>query len=134
MENTLDKLDNKTPFFSLDGQSFEAKCVKVTDGDTVKLVFKFNEKYCKWNCRIKDINCPEIRTKNLKEKEIGLKAKNFIIKLILNKTVNVKCHKFGSFGRLLVDIFTLDNKNIAKILLDEGLAINYEDRKNHIWG
>ena len=61
------------PYFSncVNNQSIEAKVISVYDGDTIKALFPLNGVMYKWNCRLVGIDTPEIRTRNLKEKEFG---------------------------------------------------------------
>lgn len=102
-----DNIDD-APLFSLDGLVTDAKCVDVYDGDTVKVVFKFADKMYKWRVRLLRIDTPELRGD---EKEEGLKCRDFLRGLVLDKIVTVKCSKFDSFGRILGEI-EKDGENI----------------------
>ena len=72
----LQKKDNNTPLFSLNGKTFTAKVVDVYDGDTITVVFKVFNQYYKWNCRIMHVDTPEIKTKDKIEKERGIFVRN----------------------------------------------------------
>jgi hypothetical protein len=68
----------------------KAKIVKVYDGDTVWIAVKFyNGKIYKFLARIYGIDCPELRSNNLMEKEEAKKAKEFTTNFCLNKIVNI---------------------------------------------
>ena len=76
-------------------------------------------------------NKNETRTKNLQEKEKGIEAKERMIQLLedSNYVVNIKSHGVDKFGRCLAEIVSKtshgESKNINRILLDEGLAVDY---------
>lgn len=120
------------PKFLLDGLSFTARITSVYDGDTIKAIFKFRGVYNTWSCRIIGIDTPELRTKNPEEKEIGYKARDFLRGLVLNKIVQLKCHKFDKYGRLLVDVVT-DNGSVKDILIQNKFALPYDGGKKQIF-
>tara|TARA_B100000282_G_C31592521_1_gene426313 strand:+ start:325 stop:801 length:477 start_codon:yes stop_codon:yes gene_type:complete len=116
-----DKINDNIEEISFKGQEKIGKVVSVYDGDSIKIVFPLindmsNTLY-KWNCRLINIDTPEIRTRNLKEKEFGLKIRDILRDKILNKIVTIKCHDFDKFGRLLVEVFIkeIDMSTINKI-------------------
>ena len=45
------------------------------------------------------------------------------------KLMKIKCKNFDKYGRLLVSIYSLDNKYINQILIEEGFAIEYSGGK-----
>jgi micrococcal nuclease len=100
------------------------KVVEVYDGDTVTLCFKFRGKYFKKRCRLYGINAPEIRSKNIQEKEKGRNSKNYVYSILQDKIVIFKCKGYDKYGRLLGDIF-LDGKNINDDILEKGFAVKY---------
>lgn len=118
------EVPSQAPVFSLDGETFVAKVVDVYDGDTFKCIFKFRGTYDKWTCRIIGINAPEIRTKNLQEKEKGYIARDKLREFILDKDVTLKCSKFGKYGRLLVKV-EHDDIDIGDKLIELGLVVPY---------
>ena len=103
------KATKKTQIFSFEGRKCMGKVVDVYDGDTVKIVFPLSElepeRLYRWNCRLINIDTPEIRTKNLKEKVFGKEVRDHLRKKILDKLVYVSCMDFDKYGRLLVEIF-----------------------------
>lgn len=130
--NELEKLElasNDTPFFSLTGLETKAKCVKCYDGDTVHLVFLYNQKLCKWSCRLSGINTPEIRTKNIEEKKSGLQAKQFLEDQILDKIIDISIDDLDKYGRLLVTIKNNKGCNINELMVMNGYAIEYHGGK-----
>lgn len=120
----------KAQKFLLDGLSFTARITSVYDGDTIKAIFKFRGVYDTWSCRIIGIDTPELRTKNPEEKELGYKARDFLRELVLNKIVQLKCHKFDKYGRLLVDVaFGDEGADVKDILFRNNFALPYDGGK-----
>ena len=93
-----------TKFFSLEGQIFEAKIVYIYDGDTMHVVFSLFNKTYKWNCRVMGVDTPEVRTRNLKEKEMGIRVRDILREKLQDKIVKIKCFDFDKYGRLLIDL------------------------------
>ena len=85
---------------------------KVIDGDTIELMVDlgFNI-HTKIRVRLYGINTPESRTKDLAEKELGLKAKKFTEEWFTNHKwvfVNTIPDKNDKYGRILARIFSSD--------------------------
>ena len=149
------KADDKIKKFNFIGQQKKGKVVSVYDGDTIKIVFPIynnSTKLYKWTCRLSYIDTPEIRTKNLKEKELGIKARDVLRDKILNKMVIIKCGDFDKYGRLLVEVFIQDKEDsifnifkkcfnyktndlysINNWLLENNYAKNYNGGKKESW-
>lgn len=129
----LSKIDcSNVQKFSLNEKEYEAKIVSVYDGDTVNAVFYYNDNLYKWSCRLDGIDTPELKTGNEKEKEMGLKVRDELRKMILDKIVKIKCKEFDKYGRLLVDIFYNDIK-INDWLLENKYAVKYTGGKKNEW-
>jgi micrococcal nuclease len=102
---------------------------KVVDGDTLDadIDLGFNT-LVRRRLRVNGIDTPESRTKDLKEKEMGLKAKKLVADAVKNaETVIVKSYGEDKYGRVLVDLFC-DGENIAEKLITEGLAWKYDGK------
>lgn len=129
----LDSIEHKNiSKFSLNGLSYIAKVVKVYDGDTITVVFKFNDAFFKWNCRLIGIDTPELKTTNKSEKEIGIKARDYLKSLIMDKIVKIKCGEFDKYGRLLVEVF-INDTNINENMIQGGYAKKYLGGTKEIW-
>ena len=117
-------VDNKLPFFNMNGEHLLGKCVDVYDGDTVKIVMpiilngKITNELFRWNCRINRVDTPEIRTKNKKEKEYAKQVRDLLRQKILDKLVYVKCLDFDKYGRLLAEIYVDEDYNYENITCD----------------
>ncbi len=115
---------------------YKAKITRVVDGDTLKALvdvgFKIHHDV---TLRLFGIDCPETRTRNLEEKEKGFEAKDRVIELleISNYEVNIKSHGVDKYGRCLAEVVSItphgESKNINRLLLDEGFAVDYNGGK-----
>jgi len=132
-----EKYDNKTPIFTLEGSFVQGKIVDVYDGDTVKIVLNLsiNSNYFRWNCRLSGINTPEIRTKNVKEKEFGLLVRDKLKERIENKILLIKCGEFDKYGRLLVEIYENNGQlfSINNWLIENNYAKPYDGGTKEEW-
>ena len=107
--------------------TYKAQLIKVIDGDTLDVLIDlgFNISVKK-RIRLFGIDTPEIRTKDLIEKEKGLIVKNRLIE-ILSKSNNeffITSHGLGKYGRCLGELF-IEEKSVNKQLISEGLAKVY---------
>jgi endonuclease YncB( thermonuclease family) len=113
----------------------KAKIIKVYDGDTVWIAIKFyNGKIYKFLARIYGIDCSELRSHDLKEKEDAIKAKEFTTNFCLNKIVDINIfnNKLDDknkiikekYGRLLISI-EYEGLNLANELIKNGFAKKY---------
>ena len=88
--------------------NYKAFVKRVIDGDTYECVIdlgcyvSITEKV-----RLFKYDTPEIRTRNLAEKEHGLTATKYVVDLIEGKTVELKTQldKRGKYGRFLAEVF-----------------------------
>ena len=133
-------VDNKIPEFSFEGRKCQGKVVSVYDGDSVKIVFPLTDKepneLYKWNCRLINVDTPEIRTKNLREKEFGIQVRDFLREKILNRVITVRCEKFDKYGRLLVELLIEGDKGEVSIndwLIENGYAKQYNGGTREKW-
>ena len=132
---------NNIPYFSFCGNEYECKCVDVYDGDTITVAFKpfSGVDFYKFRIRLFGIDTPEIRTRNLKEKEIGIQVRDFLREIILNKIIIIKCREFDKYGRLLSYIYLNDCDNmipdnsINHLLVKKNYAKIYDGGKKKEW-
>lgn len=109
-----------------------AYVIKVYDGDTITVVVNipwYSRKAYKFNVRLYGIDCPEMRTKDTDEKEIAIKAKQFVETLCNHKTVELQNIQLGKYAKRIVADVIIDEKNISHMLLDNNLAVNYYGKK-----
>ena len=103
------------------------KYVKNYDGDTItvnipKIHPLFGENA---HIRVLGIDTPELRTKDLCEKKVGYKAKEFVEKAVskANK-IDLENVSRGKYFRIVADV-KLDGKSLTQMLLKKGLGVEY---------
>lgn len=106
---------------------YTAKITKVVDGDTLDLEVDLGfHVWIKQRVRLLGIDTPETHTLNLKEKELGLKAKSLVEAVAhAAKIIKINTTKSDKYGRMLV-VLTIDGVNINQKLITEGLAWTYD--------
>ena len=107
---------------------YNAICTRVVDGDTVdaRVDLGFNV-WIECRVRLQGIDAPETRTKNLEEKQAGLKTKAFL-QAVMDECGHkfvLKSHGVGKYGRCIGTIY-VHGENINERLLTEGYAERYE--------
>ena len=95
-DTQLKQQTKDTPKFSFTGQTVTAKVVYVVDGDTVDVVFNFQDKFQKFRLRLNGINTPE--TKGI-ERPPGLYVKQYVNNDLLDKIVTLKLYHFDNLSR-----------------------------------
>ena len=106
--------------------TYEAKVLKVVDGDTIDALIDLGfDMHKSIRVRLVGINTPECRTRDLKEKALGLAAKDRV-KAILkeNPKFTLESTKLGKFGRVLGNIYItiLDGtESLTQICLNDQL-------------
>tara|TARA_R100000900_G_scaffold62970_1_gene50583 strand:+ start:141 stop:497 length:357 start_codon:yes stop_codon:yes gene_type:complete len=114
---------------------YNAELRRVVDGDTVDVTIDcgFNM-HIKERVRLKGIDTPECRTRDLEEKAKGLAAKARLIDILASwggkMIIRTSIDKKGKFGRLLGELISPnDESNANKMLLEEGHAVEYNGGK-----
>lgn len=104
--------------------TYEAKVIKVIDGDTVDLDIDlgFHIRITK-RIRLSFINAPEMNT------DLGKRSKDFLLKSIpqeSNVIIKTQLDKTDKYGRVLGEIFAPDQiSSINKLMIDGGFAEYY---------
>ena len=121
---------------------YNAQVDKVVDGDTIDCTIDLGFKtWKKVRVRMKGMNAPESRTRNLEEKERGLAAKARLQEILEyndNHCV-LKVSGLGKFGRALATVHvrslspiateSLTLINVNQQLIEEGHAVEYHGGK-----
>ena len=113
--------------------------VRVVDGDTIRCVIDLGFSILhKATIRLAGINCPETRTRNLAEKELGKKATARLKELVTGQDIELHCEKEkGKFGRVLGTLWVKDTELIMRNLniqmISEGHAREYTGGKRLPW-
>jgi len=109
---------------------YKAKLDRIIDGDTIDCFIDlgFNIKL-KERVRLKGIDTPEVRTKDLEEKKRGFAAKERVIELFQSVDefiIKTELDNKGKYGRILGTIMLPDRKiSLNEMLLKEGHAEVY---------
>lgn len=122
---------------------YGAKVLKVIDGDTVDLSIDLGFKiHHEIRVRLFGVNTPESRTKDLQEKALGLKAKQFTQDWLTNHQwvfVNTIPDKDDKYGRILAKIYSSENINDPKTaclntdIIQSGYAREYYGVGDKTW-
>jgi len=116
---------------------YRAVIDRVIDGDTVVIAhveLGFSVRLTDEKLRFHGINTPESRTRNLREKEAGLKAKARVMELLpAGEKFTFQSLGYGKYGRILGIPFTSDGENICELLIKEGHARVYSGGKRESW-
>ena len=94
---------------------FIGKVVKVTDGDTIRVMTDFRN--FDFPIRLRGINAPEM-------KEGGAQSKNWLESQILNEEVYIgidRTNRVGKFGRLIGDVI-LGGQSMSELSLMLGYS------------
>jgi len=121
---------------SPDAFVYNAKLERIVDGDTFDccLDLGFDVKLHKQRVRLAGIDTPESRTRDKAEKKLGLAAKERL-KELCNGKIKVKSLGKGKYGRILGIPYTEEGKDICKMLIKEGHAVEYHGgKKTKVWG
>ena len=109
--------------------SYRVKSIKkIIDGDTFDCILDLGfDVLLEARVRMKGIDTPESRTRDLEEKKFGLLAKEYLIMKLeaedLIVTTEVDNEK-GKFGRILGWVWA-DGVNINQQMIDENMAVAY---------
>ena len=116
--------------------NYKAKVLYVVDGDTIDVVVDlgFNVD-TRQRIRLFGVDTPETRTRNAKEKQAGLEAKQYVIDAIADKDIQITTEEKGKFGRYLAIIYYGANfkQNLNRELVNQGLAKEYFGEKKKAW-
>ncbi|TNH35608.1 thermonuclease family protein [Campylobacter helveticus] len=100
--------------FTKSSESFEARVIKVIDGDTLDILSARGKE----RVRIYGIDAPELK------QEFGHKVKTYLQGLILNQKLTINYKNKDKYGRIVACV-ELGEKDIGKHLVSEGYAWAY---------
>ncbi len=107
-----------------------ADVIDVYDGDTFTLLIEFVpfDIMVRAKIRLDGVNCPEIRTKDEKEKALGYKAKAHTEEFFKQDGLTVDIKGKEKFGRYLSQVYN-DKTSLTQSLIDSGLGKEYHGEK-----
>lgn len=122
---------------------YSGTLVKVVDGDTVDLMVDLGFKiHHKIRVRLYGVNTPESRTKDLAEKAMGLKAKEFTQNWLdrhKSFTIHTIAGKNDKYGRILAMIYSSEevkSESVACLnedIVESGYARAYFGAGDKTW-
>ena len=108
---------------------YKAKIDRVVDGDTVDVLIDLGfDMHSRQRVRLWGINTPECRTRDKREKALGLAAKARLIEIVgfadNDCVIATRLDRKGKFGRVL-GILYVDDLDINEQLIEEGHAVEF---------
>ena len=113
---------------------YRVKLVRVIDGDTIdaEIDLGFNV-IMRQRIKLYGISTPDIRTKDLEEKDRGVAAKQRLTELLPKEfIVETILNKRGKVGRIMGILYVEEydvRTNINNVLVDEGHAVTYNNKE-----
>jgi endonuclease YncB( thermonuclease family) len=102
------------------------KIVKIYDGDTITIGTKIKGIYYKFSVRLPRVDTPELKSKDIIEKQAGELVRDKVYENFMNKIVELKNIDYDKFGRILAEVIILDkNINLSDWILKNNYGTNY---------
>lgn len=112
---------------------YRARVLDVYDGDTLTVVVDLGfDVSVTRKIRLLGINTPEIRTRDKREKRLGLEARDFLREQVLGRDVVVQTSKPDKYGRSLCMMFR-DVICINDLMVEMNYARRYWGGKREPW-
>lgn len=121
-------------FFNVEPKLYWAKPVYTYDGDTLHIVFMFNNKMTKWRVRLYGIDTCEMKVKkswSKKRRRIAkaraIEIRDYVRNLVEDKIIKIQVINFEKYGRLLCNVYYGDNYdiNLTQHLITNGMGLSY---------
>jgi endonuclease YncB( thermonuclease family) len=132
---TVDEINNltlkNTKEFSFDGIITYGKVLRVHDGDTITIGFKYNDIYYKKNLRIANIDAPELHSQNVKESLACRLGRNYLASIIMNKVIIVHMSSLDKYGRILSELYTMDGIHLNDLMIQKKYVRYYGSEDLH---
>ena len=117
------------------GTAIVSKVISVYDGDTFRVDIDSLPPIVGKNIpiRLNGVDTPEIRGKCQYEKDLALKARDFVRNKLANaKEIKLTKLQRGKYFRVVADVM-VDGVSLEKMLLDNELAYKYTGGKKSSW-
>ena len=116
-------------YFSFEGATVACKVLSAYDGDTVSVAFRWLGVMVRWRVRVAGVDTPELRGGTPELRALATKAKHFVVAACVGEQLQLTCHKFDSFGRIIATLTFPNGDTLAQRLIRENLGVPYDDRK-----
>lgn len=107
----------------------KGKVIKVYDGDTITVASRIPEfnpnTIYRFSIRIRGIDAPEMKSQNEEEKEMAIKARDALNKMLLNKIVTLDNLSSEKYSRLLADVYC-NGISVGDFMLNKRYAVPYD--------
>ncbi len=103
-------------------QRFSVKVVGITDGDTFTCI---NDDNLQLKIRINGIDAPK------KKQSFCNKSQEYLSSLIFGKRINIDVQSKDNYGRYLAYVYSPDGKDVALLMLHEGMAWHFTKYDNN---
>ena len=117
------------------GTAIVSKVISVYDGDTFRVDIDSLPPIVGKNIpiRLNGVDTPEIRGKCQYEKDLAIKARDFVRNKLANaKEIRLTKLQRGKYFRVVADVM-IDGVSLEQELLDNALAYNYTGGKKSSW-
>lgn len=129
--NRLRNCPRDSAVFDLKGYKTFGFCVDVHDGDTCKVVFANpdnSEVFYKWTIRMMGYDAPELKGET---KASAIVVRDLLKGKVLDKCVYVECLGLDKYGRLLANLYEVDqttgnvdtSKSVNDAVLEETASV-----------
>ena len=121
---------------------YKVDVTRIVDGDTVDVDIDlgFGMIYKKQRVRMRGIDTPESRTRDLEEKFYGKASKANLEKILSGQEIQLVSHDKGKFGRILGELFIGGaSYSVNQQQIDENHAVPYfgqskdDTEQGHLW-
>jgi len=110
---------------------YNAKLLRVVDADTVDVSIDLGfDIWIRERVRLRGINAPEKRTKDLNEKRRGIEAESFVLNLFDQYGTEftlITEYTRGKYGRTIGEIIFPNGTSLNESLLQSGHAVPYPE-------
>jgi endonuclease YncB( thermonuclease family) len=112
-----------------------AQVVRVVDGDTLEIDARiWPGQSVRTLVRVLGVDTPELRGKCENERDLALKAKNFLVQRLVGGEVQLRLIDFDKFGgRMLAQVWAAQGSDLAASLIASGLARPYQGGPRQSW-
>ena len=115
----LFNFSNSTETVLVEELGFEAKVIRIIDGDTLEILVDENN----IRIRLAHIDCPELR----KGQAFGKAAKKTLSDLCFNQIIKVEWeNEIDRYGRYIAVLHTMNGMNINQEMVRQGMAWHYK--------
>ena len=112
-----------------------ARVLRVIDGDTIVVRARiWLGQDINTQVRLDGVDAPEMNGKCESERQLAIKARNFIVAMTAGGAVVLRQIHYGKYaGRVVARVYSQDDKDFSKALLQAGLGRAYEGRRRASW-